>query len=321
VIRTAIAVLACVGLLLLTGCAQKTLHPLRIGLVETQNLLLLITHGKGYFQNEGIRSELVYFESGTQAILAMGRGEIDCCVVGLTPLALAGLERRDLRILASVTRLTDAYRIVGNRNAGILRPDDLRGRRLCTVRRSAMHYYFHNFLTEQNISEREIDWTFCATPQACVDSLLSGAVDAVCIREMLPKTIQQAPAGRFSVFAEYELPVNTLTLVAGDAMLQKKRHQAVALMKALLRGDRFAHEHPREMAGILHKTVGDPGVSTNGVVSQLTLDQGLLTELEDVARWAIQYRLTNSEKLPDYLDLVDMSVLESIAPEAVTIVH
>jgi hypothetical protein len=52
----------------------------------------------------------------------------------------------------------------------------------------------------------------------------------------------------------------------------------------------------------------------------LFLDQSILLTLEDEARWTIDNNLTNSTKIPNYLDYIYTDVLESVKPEAVTVI-
>ena len=54
---------------------------------------------------------------------------------------------------------------------------------------------------------------------------------------------------------------------------------------------------------------------------RISLDQFLLTSLEDEARWAITSGLTQATEVPDYLGYVYSDALQAVKPEAMTIIH
>ncbi len=53
----------------------------------------------------------------------------------------------------------------------------------------------------------------------------------------------------------------------------------------------------------------------------LTLDQSLITAMEDEGRWMIDNNLTNERQLPNFLDSVHEDGLKAIKPEAVNIIR
>jgi NitT/TauT family transport system substrate-binding protein len=51
------------------------------------------------------------------------------------------------------------------------------------------------------------------------------------------------------------------------------------------------------------------------------LDQALLTLLEDEGRWAIQNRLVEAKKVPNYLNYLHLDGLGKINPNFVTVIR
>jgi sulfonate transport system substrate-binding protein len=54
---------------------------------------------------------------------------------------------------------------------------------------------------------------------------------------------------------------------------------------------------------------------------RVTLDQSLLTTLEDQTRWAQKYGLTKSKEMPNYLDVIYFAGLEAVRPMSVRIIR
>ena len=87
-----------------------------------------------------------------------------------------------------------------------------------------------------------------------------------------------------------------------DAFILKNRNEAMEIVGQKLKIDK---------EGI--KPIWDD------LLFKLFLDQSILISLEDQARWAIRNRLTDAEKVPNYLDYIYPDVLKAVKPEAVKI--
>ena len=53
----------------------------------------------------------------------------------------------------------------------------------------------------------------------------------------------------------------------------------------------------------------------------LSLDQSLVTAMEDEARWMIKNNLANEKQVPDFLNYIYEDGLKRIKPEAVNIIR
>lgn len=54
---------------------------------------------------------------------------------------------------------------------------------------------------------------------------------------------------------------------------------------------------------------------------ELSLNQSFLVNIEDEARWAIRNKLTDKTGVPNYLDYIYIDALESVKPDAVTVIR
>jgi NitT/TauT family transport system substrate-binding protein len=53
----------------------------------------------------------------------------------------------------------------------------------------------------------------------------------------------------------------------------------------------------------------------------LSLDQSLITAMEDEARWMIKNNLTTEKKVPDFMNYIYVDGLKAVKPEAVNIIR
>jgi NitT/TauT family transport system substrate-binding protein len=52
----------------------------------------------------------------------------------------------------------------------------------------------------------------------------------------------------------------------------------------------------------------------------ISLDQSLITAMEDEARWMIKNKLTSEKQVPDFLNYINIDGLKAVKPEAVNII-
>jgi NitT/TauT family transport system substrate-binding protein len=53
----------------------------------------------------------------------------------------------------------------------------------------------------------------------------------------------------------------------------------------------------------------------------LSLDQSLITAMEDEARWMIKNNLTREKQIPDFVNYIYVDGLKAVKPEAVKIIR
>jgi NitT/TauT family transport system substrate-binding protein len=93
----------------------------------------------------------------------------------------------------------------------------------------------------------------------------------------------------------------------------------------LAQAEEYAVNHPVEAAAILKQrlNLNDPHAKTVWLRNQisLSLDQSLISAMEDEARWMIKNNLTNNKQVPDFVNYVYTDGLKAIKPEAVNIIR
>lgn len=97
------------------------------------------------------------------------------------------------------------------------------------------------------------------------------------------------------------------------------------IVRALVLAVDFIERNPEESISIISKTIG-MGESQLAKLwdiynFEISLKQSFVLTLEDQARWAIKNKLTNKTEVRNYLDYIYIDALESVKPEAVTIIR
>jgi sulfonate transport system substrate-binding protein len=127
------------------------------------------------------------------------------------------------------------------------------------------------------------------------------------------------------MFQDKDIYSPTFNVVAKQEFIRQNPEKVKKVLRALIRAEEFVRQNKTEA----QKMVADfSGVDLSLVRETwdvynfaVTLNQSLLLALEDESKWAIRNRLTDSVKIPNYLDYVYLDGLASLKPKAVNILR
>jgi len=290
------------------------------------SLLAHVALDQGFFAARGLDVTVLEYPSGKRALdEGLFTGKADITWANETPVALAGLERSDFRILSTTLVADNINKIVARKDRGINKPEDLRGKRIGTQKGSAVHFFLHLFLLEHGLTDKDVQLSFLKAEEL-PGALASGTVDAISVREPF---ISQAQAllGRqhAALFEAPGLYEQVDVMVMRQDSLQQKPGVAPKVLQAMLDAEAFVADHPQEAEAIVAKRLGVDAKGMEGALAgfrpHVALSQSLLVLLESEARWAIKAGLTGQTTVPDYLILTDVADLRRLKPEAITIVR
>ena len=322
-----------VGLFLTNACrpagsTPKQLPPLPAVTIGTGGELLsgliFLADERGRFAAHGLPAEVRAYPSGKLAYEALQRGEVSVATCASLPIVFGGLAQQDLRILAVVGSTANEMRVVARRDCGIATPADLRGKRIATQSASALHFFLHLFLLRNNVAEPALAVSFLS-PEKLPAALTSGAVDAAVLREPLTSEALAVLGTNAVIFAAPGFYEKYYFLVTRREFLERQPATLAAILRGLLDAEELAKRDPAAAQAVVARRIGVPPAAVRGDWSwadfRVTLPQTVVLVLENEARWAVRTGLTPGGRFPDYLSLIDRTVLEQVRPEVVTLIH
>lgn len=327
-IRAVLLAVAAAGTAYLScGCRQappKILpEKVRLGLAEEVPCALpIIAVQKGFFAAEGLEVAVTNFVSGARALASMGADAVDVVTVAEVPVVAASFTQQDFRLFASIGTAGDAHSIVARRDAGITRPVDLRGKRVATQPASSVHFFLHLFLVNHGLSVKDVTLVWMPL-EGQVEALRAGRIDAFSLRDPYVSEAVAALGTNAVVFRPRGLYVRT-QLMAATARCASERPEALRrLVRGLLRAEAFARQQPDEARQIVAKFIDVPPakllVQWERLNLKVSLEQSLLSQMEDIAGWMLAEGLAPAGPLPNYLRLIDPAALRAVQPDAVTL--
>ena len=182
----------------------------------------------------------------------------------------------------------------------------------------------HIYLTEHGIDPatvKLIDILAAALPGALKD----GKVDAIVISEPYAYQAMKSLPDEAVRLPQSKLYKETFNLVVMRSYSKGRPETLKKVLNAVDRAITFMKQNKTESIAVIKsnlKLEEDFFVSTwDDYVFKLSLDQSLLTILEDEARWAIKNGFTDKTKIPNYLGYIYLDALKGVKPEAVTIIQ
>jgi NitT/TauT family transport system substrate-binding protein len=333
-IKVKLAILA--SLLLLFGLAgylwragflsrSTPLEKITIGTNLNEMLgLLFIADTRGYYQEQGLKVSINSYQTGLGPLRDLKAGRLDlasCAEFALVGEIFAG-GADQLRCLAIIGSGEVDF-LIGRRDKGVNRPEDLRGKIIGVPRKTSAEFFLGRFLTLNRISLKEVT-VIDFKPLDLADALASGKVDAVLVWAPLTQDIIKK-VGHNAIAWPAQGGQNVYRLlIAREEYIKRKPMVLEKLLSALAQAADYLKHQPEAgrviIARRLKESIADVQPGKFSINLEPFLDQGLLLVMEDQARWMIQNRITNQTKVPNYLDYIYAEPLAKVDPKAVRII-
>ena len=114
-------------------------------------------------------------------------------------------------------------------------------------------------------------------------------------------------------------------IVAADEWITEEPELVRRFLKSLAQAEEYVVRNPTETQAMLQKQLSLDASQMETLWSQnqygLSLDQSLVTAMEDEARWMIANKLTNERQVPNFLEYISEDPLKEIVPGAVDIIR
>jgi NitT/TauT family transport system substrate-binding protein len=327
VIFILLTVLTFGSLTALDGCRGQTtaLKPVVIGLAPSMTSALdIIAETQGFFLQEGIKATIRQYPSGKLAMDDLLAGKIDLASSALFPVVTNSMKRNDFQVLTTVASSANDNEIVARRDAGIKTIADLKGKRVGTMQGTTTQYVLDLLLMQHHLASRDVVLSF-GSPDELAARLAAKELDAVCVLGAAVGKAQQALGANAVVFRDENLVRITTCVTALKSAIQKAPDLISRFLKAYILAEKYILNNPEEALRIVTDRFQiDSAVARRHwkpYMFKIVLNQSLILDMENLARWQMQSGLINSTKIPAYLDFIYFKALEDIDADRVSIIH
>ena len=285
--------------------------------------LIFTAEEQGYFAANGLDVTLKTYANGLAATNAMLEGEVDLAYATEFVIVGKALGKEKISIITTYSK-NNTVSLAGRKDLGIKNVSDLKDKKVGLGRGTISEFYLGRLLDLNGLSIGDIILVDIKVAELA-NAFISGDVDAIVAgsRHLLP-VIQQQGNNVFVWPAHSDRPAYG-TLVGKNDWIARNAEPVKRLLKALSEAEQYVYREPDKARAAVQKILGFDDAYMADVWSEyqfsLSLDQSLITAMEDEARWMIANNLTTERQMPNFLDYIYESHLKAIKPETVNIIR
>ncbi len=330
--RLALVPVVLIGILTIAGISSSCSRGGYSGEVESITIgtmanagdtLIFIADEQKYFTANGLNVTLRTYDSGLAATNVMMERAVDLAYATEFVVVGKALQEADVGIITTYSK-NETVSLVGLKETGIENISDLKGKRIGLARGTINEFYLGRLLLLNGLSIRDVTIVDVKLAELG-DALDSGKVDAVIAgsRNLYP-ILKKLGSGVFTWPAHSGQPAYG-TLVGRNDWLAQRPELVKRLLSALAEAEKYVNSHPDEAKAAVQKRLNYDDEYMASVWSEyqfsLSLDQSLITAMEDEARWMINNNLTAGKQTPNFLKCIYECGLEAVKPGAVNIIR
>ncbi|MEI7614003.1 MAG: NrtA/SsuA/CpmA family ABC transporter substrate-binding protein [Betaproteobacteria bacterium] len=287
---------------------------------QPQSTLPHIAMAKGYFLEEGLDVQPLMHTYGKAALQAVVENKADFATVAETPIMFSVLKGDKIFVIANIESSNKNNGLVARKDAGIVLPGDLKGKRIGFTPGTTSDFFLDSFLTANGFARRDIQ-PVALKPEEMLDALITKKIDAVSTWNYPLTQIKLTLGLNGVIFYDLQVYTETFNIVAQQEFVRKNPETIKHFLRALIKAEDFVAKNPGEaqsiMSAITKIDKGLIGDVWNAFNYKVVLDQTLIITLEDETRWAMKNKLTDKTVMPDYTGHIHLDSLKAVKPKAI----
>ncbi|NQU14670.1 MAG: ABC transporter substrate-binding protein [Desulfobacteraceae bacterium] len=239
-----------VALLLMLSTAQAATK-VKVGVLKlTSSAPIFIAVEKGFFKEQGLDIEQVFFRSAQPVAVAMASGDIVVGATGITAglyNAIAGGFK--MKIVADKGREWEGYQLCGimvSKKAwdkGLRTLKDLKGHRVgVTQIGSTFHYMLGNMLEKNGMTLEDVKVTPLGGVKSMMDTVASDQIETAFMVQPFCSVMEAKKMGHRMLWVSDYLTYQIAVIFFGDKMMED-RATSVGFMRAYIKACRFYYDN------------------------------------------------------------------------------
>ena len=308
-----------------SGSDYGKLETLTVAIVPTElNALAYVAEAQKLFAANGLQVILKeHYDSGASAAAGMLNGETEIAFAAEFPIVRQVFNKRDITSFGTIAKYENTY-IVWRTDSGIKTIQDLKGKKVGVTLKTISEFYLGRTLDLNGMNIQQITLVDTRAPDS--ERAIAGReVEAVATWEPWVAQINQRMGKEVITTPLQSGQYAYWNLVSTSGWINNHHNMIKRLMRSLIQAESYITSHQSEAKAIVRKRMNfeDAYLETLWQRYQfsLSLDQSLITAMEDEARWMIKNGLTREKKVPNFLEHIYEDALKAVKPEAVNIIR
>ena len=308
-----------------SGSDSEKLEPLTVAIVPTElNGLLYVAEAKKLFAANGLQITLKeHYDSGASAAAGMLNGEAEIALAAEFPIVRQVLNKRDIATFGTIAKYENTY-IIWRTDSGIKTIQDLKGKKVGVTLKTISEFYLGRTLDLHSINIQQVTLVDKRAPDS-ERAIASREVEAVATWEPWVAQINQRMGKEVITMPLQGGQYAYWNLVSTPGWMNNHPDRIKRLISSMIQAESYATRHQSEAKAIVRKRMNFDDAYLESLWPRyqfsLSLDQSLITAMEDEARWMIKNKLTEEKNVPNFLNYIYVDALKVVKPEAVNIIR
>jgi NitT/TauT family transport system substrate-binding protein len=299
-------------------------EPISIGVPKMidSSALIFIADDQHFFADNGLNVTIKEYDAGLYAVDDMLNGSNDIAVA--TEFVLVGKVFKGEKVssIGSIAKYQSHY-LIGRKDRGIEKVTDLKGKKVGLAKGTSGEFYLSRYLELHGISLADVT-LIDIKPSQYTDAILNGTVDAALVWEPSAGAINDRSGNSVVSWPAQSGQLGYWNAICRDDWAAQHPELVNRFLRAIDQAEDYTIYHPAEAKAIVKKRmhVDDAYIAAMwpNTYFTLSLDQSLITAMEDEGRWMINNNLTGEKTLPDLQDCLYPYSLNEVKPESVNII-
>jgi len=265
------------------------------------------------YAEEGLEATVQLIPSNTEIIEAIQRGDLQMGAAPVTTAIAAIAQGTQIKIVAMTGRGGDGLLV--RADSGIARLEDLRGRKIATIRGSILDVPLRAALANAGLDpEKDVTLVYFSKLGDMISALKTGQVDASSNTEPFMTEAVEAGWGQILLYYTAYWPDHPCCVVfCRDDYAQAHPDAVEKALRVHVRAVDWANAHPHDTAAIIVEYMGGafqvPVVEKSLAMAKMRIDYDFTSdEIVRMAQLMHQYGLI--DRVPTADELVDKSYLQ-----------
>jgi len=244
-----------IGMFLCVSGTTVAAEKIRVGYLHTLAVdgQFWIMMEKGYFEEQGLEVEPILFTSGIPMMQALSGGSLDVAIMGAV---IANFPSRGVGKVFLINNIEyDTATLWARPETGAKSIQDVKGKKIATVKGTTAHVFLHAALKENNIDSTKDVAIVSMDMAGAVSAFISGAVPFVCtwapfhvqIREQVPGAVLLSSAKEF-----YPKSAIIGGWVATNKVYEERKDILKKIVKAWVPANDYLVGHSDEALKLIH---------------------------------------------------------------------
>jgi len=320
VVKTLVTLLIVLGL---WSCSRQV-DSINFGAIPSGSAAFIyIAQDHRFFAANGLSVNIKDYATGVATIDALLKRDVDIAWAAEFPFIRKAFAKEKISIIAVLSRFTDQY-LFGRKDRGVRNISDLKGKKIGLPRNTIVEFYLARFLELNGMNIKDVSLVD-VPPLQSVDAMTGGSIDGVVTWEPYSGQIRTQLADRGVAWPVQSSQPGYGVIIGRNDWIRGNPEIVKRFLKSLAQAEDSLIRNSKAAKAVVQRRVDYDDTSMEIFWSEnqfsLSLDQSLITAMEDEARWMIKNHLTSERKVPDFLGYIYLDALKAIKPEVVSIIR